>query len=219
MLKTETISATPLRRRAAVVPAAVATIALLLAATGAEARIKCWTNSEGVRECGNTVPPEYAQKRVEEKNAAGITVGEEGEAKTLEELEEERRLAAEAAAAERVARVKAAEDRVLLDTFTSVDDLEMARDGQIANIDGQIKITESHISKLRANLDAQIAKAAAIERRGKEPSETIAENIDRLRSQINENVAFIESKREEQDRIRSQYAIDIDRYKALKGVN
>lgn len=198
---------------------AVLASALLLPAPAAEARIKCWTNDEGVRECGNVVPPEYAQQRVEEKNAAGITVGEEEEAKTLEDLEEERRLAAAAEEAERIRLRKEAEDRVLLDTFTSVDDLEMARDGQIANIDGQIKITESHISKLRANLDQQIAKAAAMERRGTEPGENITANIKRLRAQIIENEAFIDAKREEQDRIRSQYAIDIDRYKALKGVN
>jgi hypothetical protein len=29
----------------------------------ADAAIKCWTNKEGVKECGDTVPPEYAQLR------------------------------------------------------------------------------------------------------------------------------------------------------------
>ncbi|NNL99699.1 MAG: hypothetical protein HKO62_03040 [Gammaproteobacteria bacterium] len=218
-MKTGLLHMLPFRYQGPSLLGALLSLALLLSAPGAQARIKCWTNDEGVRECGNVVPPEYAQQRVEEKNAAGITVGEEEEAKTLEDLAEERRLAAEAAEAERARRAQQAEDRVLLDTFTSVDDLEMARDGQIANIDGQIKITESHISKLRVSLDQQISKAAAMERRGNEPGEGITANIDRLRSQIIENEAFIDAKREEQDRIRSQYAIDIDRYKALKGVN
>ena len=35
------------------------------------ARIKCWTNNEGVRECGNAVPPEYAQKGHKEVSKSG----------------------------------------------------------------------------------------------------------------------------------------------------
>ena len=33
----------------------------------AQARMKCWTNNEGVRECGNSIPPEFAQKEHNKK--------------------------------------------------------------------------------------------------------------------------------------------------------
>ena len=31
-------------------------------ANSVQARMKCWTNNEGVKECGDTVPPEYTQQ-------------------------------------------------------------------------------------------------------------------------------------------------------------
>ena len=38
----------------------LATLFLLTAPV--QAAIKCWTNKDGVRECGNVVPPEYSQE-------------------------------------------------------------------------------------------------------------------------------------------------------------
>lgn len=39
---------------------AAACLLTLVASMQANAAIKCWTNNEGVRECGNRVPPEYS---------------------------------------------------------------------------------------------------------------------------------------------------------------
>ena len=52
----------------------------------ANARIKCWTNQEGVKECGNTVPPEFAQKEHKEVSEQGVVMEEKERAKTEEEL-------------------------------------------------------------------------------------------------------------------------------------
>ena len=94
------------------------------------ARFKCWTNDEGVRECGNVVPPKYSQKQHEEVNNQGVTVRQITRAKTKEEIEREEKAAAEKAAREkevaRIAKIRAAKDRVLLDTFTTEDDLVLA---------------------------------------------------------------------------------------------
>ena len=61
---------------------------LLVPVNIAQADIKCWRNKDNVRECGQAVPPEYSQKRIEVINSKGITV------KTIpgkEELDEIRR--------------------------------------------------------------------------------------------------------------------------------
>ena len=44
-----------------------------LATPFANAGIKCWTNKDGVRECGNAVPPEYAQQGHTVKDKQGLT--------------------------------------------------------------------------------------------------------------------------------------------------
>ena len=60
---------------------------LIVLSSGAEATIKCWTNSEGVRECGNSIPPEYSQQGHTELNSQGVVIEENERAKTAEELE------------------------------------------------------------------------------------------------------------------------------------
>ena len=60
--------------------------------TTVHARLKCWTNNEGVKECGNSVPPEYAQRGHQELNKSGVVKDEKKRAKTDEELDEQKRL-------------------------------------------------------------------------------------------------------------------------------
>ena len=106
-----------------------------LVALPTEAAIKCWKNKDGVRECGNSVPPEYAQQGHETKDERGLTIGKTERAKSIEELETERAAATEEQKVAIEAKKRANLDRVLLDTFASEDDLVLTRDGQIANLD------------------------------------------------------------------------------------
>lgn len=178
--------------------------------------IKCWTNSEGVRECGNAVPPEYSQQGHQEVSKQGIVIDEKARAKTEEEVAAERRAAAEKLEQERLARERAATDRVLLDTFSSEDDILMTRDGKLAALDSQIRLTESHIFKLQTNLDELIAEAAESERRGTPPAEATVRDIDSLRDQISGQRTFIAAKQAEQEAIRHQFNVDLERFRELK---
>lgn len=185
--------------------------------------MKCWTNSEGVRECGNAIPPEYAQEEHVEKNASGLTVHTQGRAKTREEIVAEReKLAAEAsakAAAEEKAHKQAAADRVLLDTFSSEDDLVLARDGQLANVESQVKLTESRVKKLDKSLDQMIRQAADIEKRKRDVPDDLTHNIADLRQQIDDQKTFIVTKRTEQETIRSKFDADIRRFRELRAAS
>ena len=53
------------------------------------ARMKCWTNSDGVKECGNRVPPEYTQQGYQELSTGGIVKEKTERVKTKEELKKE----------------------------------------------------------------------------------------------------------------------------------
>lgn len=194
--------------------------ALALQPLGAHAGIKCWTNKEGVRECGNTVPPEFAQGGHEEKRANGIVLRKQERSKTAQEVAAEReKLAAEAQAkAESAAAAakQAAADRVLLDTFSSEDDLMLARDGQLTNVESLIKVTESHVKKLDRQLDQMIGQAADVEKRGRKVPGNLTKNIENVRGQIDEQQLFIEAKRAEQKSITAKFDADIARFRELR---
>ena len=202
---------------------ALATIVVLICAEiplTASARIKCWTNNEGVRECGNIVPPEYAQKGHREISDHGITVNEVARAKTPEELRREReeaaRLAAEKAEQERIARKRAEHDRVLLSTFATEGDLLLARDGKLQTIESRIRHARGIISQLQKKLQNLEARAAELERSGRALPSNLERSIRNMEHRISEHVAFIEARRTEQQAVRETFATDLARYRELR---
>ncbi len=195
-------------------------VLLALSTSPTFAGIKCWHNKDGVRECGNTVPPEYAQAEHEVKNEHGMTIKKSSRARSLDEIHREReaKQLAERQKAEQeaLAKKQAAADKVLLDTFSSEDDLVLARDGQLANIDSQIKVTESHIAKVQKSLDDLISKAAESERRNQKIPKKLTKDIDNLRTQIDDHRKFIEAKDLEKVELNKKFGADIDRFRQLR---
>ena len=184
----------------------------------ANARIKCWTNQEGVKECGNNVPPEFAQKEHKEVSEQGVVMEEKERAKTEEELSEEKRLADIEAEETRKTEEQANKDKILMDTFSSVEDIEMTRDGKSAAIEAEIKTTNKRTEKIQAELDKRIEAAAAEERSGKAPEESLLQDIESLRRQIKNNESYIATKQADQAQIRESHELDITRFKDLKNI-
>ena len=196
--------------------AMITAVVMAFAPLDVHARIKCWTNNEGVRECGNTVPPEYAQKGHKEVSKQGITVETKGRAKNEEELAIEQRKKDEDKEKQRIALERARKDRVLLDTFTTEDDLLLTRDGKIRAIESRVQHTQSRVNGLSADLSTLQSKAAQQERGGRAVSDEMKAEISGLRGQIEQNKGFIEQRRTEQKELRAQFEDDLKRYRELK---
>lgn len=190
---------------------------LLVLSTPAQARIKCWENSDGVRECGETVPPEYAQKSHREISNQGITLEESAKVKTEEErLEEKRLLAIQEEEEAKKAEAKA-QDKILLDTYSNTDDIQMTSDGKVAALESTINLANKRNEKIQSALDKRTAAAAAEELAGKQPSEELLKDIRSLKRQVKNNNKFIADKRLEQEETRKEYANKIDRFVELTG--
>ena len=194
-------------------------ISLITVSAGVEARetkkLLCWTNSDGVKECGDKLPPEYAQEGHEVLNKSGRVVKETERVKTEEELAEAKKQAAIKAAAAKAAKEQAAKDKILLDTFSSVEDIELARDSKIATLQSSISIAEKRGIKLQESLDSRVNQAAADEREGKTPPPQLLKNIESLKRQIKDNNDFLANSRNEKEAVAAAYNNDIVRYKEL----
>ena len=183
---------------------------------GAATSIKCWTNKQGVRECGTSVPPEYSQEGHEVLNSQGMVIKKEGRAKTPEELQEEARKAAEKKKQALKAQEAERRDKILLATFASVSDIERLRDEQIKAVDSIINVTKARDQKIQQDLDQRIKAAASVERAGKKPSAELLAEIKSLRDQIARNQNYIETQQQEKQKIQQQYDDKIARFKELK---
>lgn len=190
---------------------------LLLASSTAQAgNIKCWTNNEGVRECGNVVPPEYAQKGHEVLNQQGVTIDKVERAPTPEELAEAKRRAAIQAREDQLRKEQENRDRVLLHTFSNEDEMIMARNGKITALQTEIRLTRKSMANTQERLDKLRKRAANLERAGKPVPQKLAKDIELAQQQVDEYRTFITTKEKEAKRINAQFDADMERYKLLK---
>ncbi len=196
------------------------TLALLVPVSAPLAAIKCWTNKDGLRECGNAVPPEYAQKETRTLDKRGITVEVQERAKTAEEVAEQQRL--EAAEREREAEEKrlraerAAADRVLLATFATEQDIITSRDRKLAAVEGLIEVTRLTVGNLEQNLEQEKKRAASHERAGRPIPDDLTADMASLQRQIEEKQAYIHLKQREMEELRTTYDADLQRFRELQ---
>lgn len=189
---------------------------LLTAAPGQAARLYKWQDENGKWHYGDHIPPQYANKERKVLNEEGVQVDTLERAKTREEIEEERRLAEQQREAEKKAAEVKAHDRMLLATFTSEDDMVMTRDGKIAAIESNIRVTNGRIESIEQNLTQFTREAANLERAGRPVPDKLHEKILSARAQIQRYQDYIASKRKEQEQIRRQFETDIQRFRELK---
>ncbi len=192
----------------------------LLLPLSAMAGIKCWTDKDGTRACGNVVPPEYSQQQTTTFNNQGVATGVSTAAKTQEEIEKDK--AAQEAAAKQAALEKqqqqkqAAYDHMLLATFTTEEDITRSRDRKLSAIDATIEVTTATIAGLQKKLDELQRRAAAYERNGRPLSDELKEDMASTQQQIDGKQKYIAYSQQEKAGINKQYAAYLQRFRELE---
>jgi hypothetical protein len=198
-------------------------LAVLAGAAGAQAdkqqKLYRWVDKNGQVHYGDSVPAEYAEQDRDVLNRQGLPVGREEGTITPEE-------AAAKAAADKAARdeqKRKLRDRVLLQTYQSVQELEVLRDNRLELVDAQLTIQEQSLSNLRAQR-AQIERIAAryapVNTGADAPPlpDELAEDLERSSSDIQTQEANLERRRQERENIRRTFETDIERYKELRAI-
>lgn len=189
---------------------------MLVLSTPLQAKIKCWTNNDGVRECGNVLPPEYAQQGHDDINKQGVRVKKHKRAPTKAEIAAIAKKKADAAEKARVKKEQDEKDQILLKTFSSEDEITMTRDGKITTIKTEIRLTKKSVDKTKLRLTALRKQAANFERNGKAVPDDLLKKITQNEEQIENYKIFIKSKQQEQQRINAKANSDITRYRELR---
>jgi len=192
------------------------TLAVLSSPATAASKFQCWTNSDGVRECGNSVPPEYSQQRVETLNDKGMVVEIQGPAKTKEQLEQEKREEELRKAQEAREAEQQRKDMVLLRTFTTERDLKISYDDKANAIKGIIELRHSSNKILRENLEDLQKKAANFERSGKQIPDEMVKEMQSIKRQIKNNNEFIAEKQQLISELNQEYEANLKRFRELK---
>lgn len=198
-----------------------ATLALAQPAAADEQNQKLyrWVDEQGVVHYGDSVPAEYADADKQVVNEHGITVDVMRGKKSEAELAEERRLAEIAAERERQRR----QDRALLATYLSVEEIIMHRDRRVELFQAQARVTELYLRNLQRRLEKLQELASRYRPYSEDPNAemidpALSADIAATRDAIARHQENLSRFREDEKSIVASFNGDIDRFKALKGL-
>ena len=185
-------------------------------------RLYKWTDRNGVVQYGDKIPPEYANVDRNVLNDQGVHVGfEEGEITAEERAVIQAR--ERALEAERLIKAETARrDRMLLDTYLSVSDIEDLRNRRLELLESQIKVTELYLGNLRKRLVGLQAEASDFKPYTTRPDapqvpENLALDIRRTTASISLYEQTLSRTRSDQEALRVSFDEDIARFRELKG--
>ena len=180
-----------------------------------------WTDDKGVVHYGDSVPPEYVKNERNVLNNQGVKVGfEEGELTPEKRAERDRIKAQEEQ--ERLQKEEVQRhDKMLIDTYLSVSDIEDLRNRRLELLESQIKVTELYLTNLRKRLvglqdEASNYKPYTSREGAPQIPENLALDLSRTAKSINLYEQTLSNTRAEQERLRDTFDSDIRRFKELK---
>jgi len=192
---------------------------LVGAESGSEKKLYRWVDKNGQVHYGDSIPPEYAEQDRDVLNRQGVPVGREEGLVTPEEA----RAKAAADKAARDIQKQKLRDRVLLQTYQSVREIEVLRDSRLELLDDNLTIQSQSLANLQTTLALFRKQAARYQPRNQKPDaqplpEGLALDLKRAASDIETQKQNLEKKRLERDTIRSNFEADIKRFKELRAI-
>ena len=179
-----------------------------------------WYDDEGIKQYGDSIPPEYADKPKDVLNDQGIVVDELEGRKTEEQLAAE--AAAEALAVNKELQFRA--DQALLNTYISVAEIEMQRDRRVELFQAQARVTELYLRNLQRRLNELKTEAGRYKPYSSDPAAkpidpSLVEDIGETENSIGRHNENLTKFRDEEQRIKDRFQGDIERFKTIKGIS
>ena len=186
---------------------------------GAAALYK-WVDENGQVRYSDRLPPKQVKKKHQQLNSQGVVLSTKEAAKSDEELaaeaEAKRKLEEQEAKEAKLKEIQHQKDQVLLLTFSSEEELGLARDDRLEVLDSVIDLINKSIASTQQQLQKLITSADEIYlSRGKEVPGGLAQKIEHFTGKLESRYAQLELKMEKKDQINQQYALDLARYREL----
>jgi len=172
-----------------------------------------WTDDQGIVHYGDSVPPQYAQKERAVLNSRGVEMRKLDAQKTPEQL------AADERARQDFYKQKQ-HDAFLMNTYTSVKDIEALRDLRLDQLHGQRVAAEQYVDSLHSRLAALQERAQNFKPYSPRPNahrmpDDVAEDLVRTLKELANQSTALMAKNEEVSAVRAQFQSDIERYREL----
>ena len=166
-----------------------------------------WVDEHGVTHYGQSIPPEYQDQAATEMNRRGIAVRRIDAAVTAEDRRAlEQKLERQREEQKRLAEQRR-RDQALMNTYGSAEEIDAARDRNLAMPIQAMRNLEPRMKKAQARLANLEAKRDELIKAGKTPSDYLLEDIESEKREV-------EALRADMDRHAAQVATIRTRYEA-----
>lgn len=184
---------------------------LLCSAAFATGKLYRYHDSEGVLVINHTLPAEYAAQGYEILDQRGrllevVAPPQPVPLVDANEGDEHRILSGDLEAL----------DRMLRASYSSVEQIEAARDRRLSQIERQVDLVKATLTQTASAIGRERERAARHERAGEEVPEAIIGNLDRLRSQRDSTEHSLRIREEEFNVVGRQYAGYMERFAQLQ---
>ncbi len=181
----------------------------------ASAKLYKWVDDDGVTHYGEVVPPEYANKDKVELDKGRVV-------KTDEIMTPEKRRAkeqedAKKREADRAAQDRQLHDRTLLNTYSNVKEIDLARNRSLQQIDARLNVIHSSIKTASADLSTLQNEADGYAKRNRAVPESLQEDLRNAQARLDKLNKDLVQPQAEKAAVVSRYDADKARYLELTG--
>jgi len=191
---------------------------LVVVGVSSAAQIYRWVDEDGSVHYSDKIPPEKVERGHTRFTDTGVAVENVPAVKTPEERQREAALERLRRQQQRLIEQQTAADNRLLHTYRSIDDLILARNGQLAGIDAVIGVARNHIRRQQDWLMDLYAQGADLERAGKPVPGHLRNSIASAEESIREAYARIVKRERQKQEVRESFSRDLQRYRKLVGL-
>jgi len=174
-----------------------------------------YTDASGIPVINDRLPPEAIKNGYEVLNGQGVVVSEVPAQMTPEQVVESDEQAAKERAAREAKALQAQKDQLLLMRYSSISDIEAARERALQSIRIRVSILRSNIRSMVQQVENYQAEAANIERAGGTVDGERIDAINSLRKRLASTQRQLSDRELEMQQVRADYQVDIDRFQHL----
>ena len=191
-------------------------VVLLVSSFSVQAKMYKWLDEDGQMHFGDKIPQKYLVKEHDELNEHGVKTKHREAAKTAEEKAEERHLEQERKKAALAEKKQKQLDRVLLDTYTSEQDLIVARDSRLNALATQIQLSEAFISDLNKKIESLEKQVADIKAASREVPIDLHNRLDSEKQQVAAQTEVMKNHKKRSEKISAQFNGYIERFRVVQ---
>ena len=190
------------------------------ALAGEHDRVYKWVDEDGQIHYGDSIPPEYSDLPKQVLNEHAVTVDHLEGRKTEEQMLAEQK----ARELETQKELQRRADQALLATYLSVEEIVMHRDRRIELFQAQSRVTELYLRNLERRLSKLKREAARYRPYNEDPdapliSQDLVADINETKVTIARHEKNLQKFRDDERQIVARFEGDINRFKALKGLD